>query len=267
MSNQTGPGPYRERYGQPGQAPADLPLGGGELSRRQVHRLPEAEVARVAGVHRGGELIPGRIDLDGLDDGAGRGQRLRQRLGPRPQADRGPGHRREHADTDEQREHGHAASRTHRLPHARSLSTPGLRGPAPPANRRVSGMNSFDRTNRGYRIRRPDQPAAGKSSTCFLVMLSRIPASTPVTALIGMLTSLRPQRCPSWSSTWVTRLSSGSTRKPCTFPISPSSAWTLSPRCTSTSPSGTTSWTTTGVLCPTPMPIPIPVAPMPPIPP
>jgi hypothetical protein len=51
---------------------------------------------------------------------------------------------------------------------------------------------------------RTAQSLRGKSSTCFLVMLSRIPSLTPATALIGMVTSLRPQRCPSWSSTWVT---------------------------------------------------------------
>src|ERR1043165_241523 len=58
-----------------------------------------------------------------------------------------------------------------------------------------------------------------------------------------MATSLRPQRCPSPSSTWVTRWSSGSTWQPCTRPISPSRAWTGSPRSMSVAPSGTTSWT------------------------
>ncbi len=44
----------------------------------------------------------------------------------------------------------------------------------------------------------------GRSSTSCLVMLSRIPSSTRVTALIGIATSLRPHTCPSWRSTWVT---------------------------------------------------------------
>jgi len=89
VAGQAGPGACAERQGQMGQAPPDLALSLGELARRQARRLPQAEVALVVKVCRGGELIPGRIDLDGLDDGPGRGQRLRQRLGPRPQADRG----------------------------------------------------------------------------------------------------------------------------------------------------------------------------------
>ena len=48
------------------------------------------------------------------------------------------------------------------------------------------------------------QRDGGRSSTCFLVMLSRIPSSIAVTALIGMATSLRPHfrphTCPSSSS-------------------------------------------------------------------
>jgi hypothetical protein len=45
------------------------------------------------------------------------------------------------------------------------------------------------------------QRDGGRSSTCFLVMLSRIPSSIAVTALIGIATSLRPHACPSLSST------------------------------------------------------------------
>jgi len=41
----------------------------------------------------------------------------------------------------------------------------------------------------------------GRSRTSFLARLSRIPSSAPVTALIGMATSLRPHKCPSWRST------------------------------------------------------------------
>jgi len=37
----------------------------------------------------------------------------------------------------------------------------------------------------------------GKSATSCLVMLSRMPLSTRVTALIGIATSLRPHMCPS----------------------------------------------------------------------
>ena len=69
----------------------------------------------------------------------------------------------------------------------------------------------------------------GRSCTCCLVMFSRIPSPTPVTALIGIATSLRPHRCPSWSSTWVTRWLSGSMTSPWTFPMWPSVAWTCSP--------------------------------------
>ena len=52
---------------------------------------------------------------------------------------------------------------------------------------------------------RPGRPS-------FLVRLSQIPFSTLVTALAGMATSFFPQRCPSPSSTWVTRCSSD---RPC----------------------------------------------------
>jgi len=41
----------------------------------------------------------------------------------------------------------------------------------------------------------------GRSRTSSLARLSRIPSSASVTALIGMATSLRPHRCPSWRST------------------------------------------------------------------
>jgi len=44
----------------------------------------------------------------------------------------------------------------------------------------------------------------GKSSTCCLVMLSRMPLSKEATAAIGIATSLRPHKCPSWRSTQVT---------------------------------------------------------------
>jgi hypothetical protein len=38
-----------------------------------------------------------------------------------------------------------------------------------------------------------------------LVMPSRMPFSpAPVTAPIGIATTLRPNTCPSWRSTWVT---------------------------------------------------------------
>jgi hypothetical protein len=41
------------------------------------------------------------------------------------------------------------------------------------------------------------QRRAGRFSTCCLVMWSWMPSSIPATAVIGMATSLRPQRCPS----------------------------------------------------------------------
>jgi hypothetical protein len=44
----------------------------------------------------------------------------------------------------------------------------------------------------------------GRACTSSFVMLSWMPSSTPVTALIGMATSLRPHRCPSSRSTCVT---------------------------------------------------------------
>lgn len=44
----------------------------------------------------------------------------------------------------------------------------------------------------------------GRSCTCCLVMPIRISDPKSTTALIGIATSLRPHRCPSWSSTWVT---------------------------------------------------------------
>ncbi len=45
---------------------------------------------------------------------------------------------------------------------------------------------------------------SGRFSTCFLVMSRWTPSTTPVTAPIGMVTSLRPNTCPSCSSTWLT---------------------------------------------------------------
>ena len=40
-------------------------------------------------------------------------------------------------------------------------------------------------------------PTGGRSCTSRFVRLSRIPSSIPVTAPIGIATSLRPQKCPS----------------------------------------------------------------------
>src|SRR6266704_6266427 len=74
------------------------------------------------------------------------------------------------------------------------------------------------------------EPGAGMAALARLVMLSRIPSSTPVTALIGIATSLRAHKCPSWRSTWVTWWLRGSMTSPSTCPISPSVAWTRSPR-------------------------------------
>jgi hypothetical protein len=68
-----------------------------------------------------------------------------------------------------------------------------------------------------------------------------MPSSNPITLPNGTATSLRASRCPSLTSTWVTRPVAGSTRRPRSCPMSPSLAWTCSPPCSSTSPGGMTS--------------------------
>ena len=88
--------------------------------------------------------------------------------------------------------------------------------------------------------------ACGRCRTCSLVMLSRNPSAlTSATADRGMNTVLRLSRCPSRSSTEVTRPLPASTTNPSTCPMSPSVACTRSPRYTSSSPGSLSGMTST----------------------